>query len=58
MTRFIALVSGKGGVGKTTTTVNVGQALSNLGQKVTLLDANIITPNLGIHLGKFNPEGT
>lgn len=58
MTKFIALVSGKGGVGKTTATVNIGQALVNLGQKVTLLDANIITPNLGINLGVMNPKAT
>ena len=58
MTKFIAFVSGKGGVGKTTSTLNVGQALINLGQKVTLLDANLMTPNLAIHLGFINPDGT
>jgi len=56
MTKFIALVSGKGGVGKTTTTINLGQALTNLGKKVTLVDANLVTPNLGIHLGEINPK--
>ncbi|HLC70564.1 MAG TPA: AAA family ATPase [Candidatus Nanoarchaeia archaeon] len=58
MTRFIALVSGKGGVGKTTSTINVGQALTNLGHKVILLDANLVTPNLGIHLGLMNPPNS
>ncbi len=58
MTKFIAFVSGKGGVGKTTSTLNVGQALTDLGHKVTLLDANLMTPNLAIHLGFINPEGT
>jgi septum site-determining protein MinD len=58
MTKFVAIVSGKGGVGKTTSTLNVGQALANLGKKVLLLDANLVTPNLAIHLGFMNPEGT
>ncbi len=58
MTKFIALVSGKGGVGKTTSTLNVGQALHNLGKEVVLVDGNIATPNLAISLGFINPEGT
>jgi len=58
MTRFIALVSGKGGVGKTTTTLNLGHALHKLGRQVILLDANLATPNLGIQLGLLSPEGT
>ncbi|MBI2125034.1 MinD/ParA family protein, partial [Candidatus Woesearchaeota archaeon] len=58
MTKFIAFVSGKGGVGKTTSTLNTGQALLQQGKRVTLLDANLMTPNLAIHLGFLNPEGT
>lgn len=58
MTKFVAVVSGKGGVGKTTCTLNVGQSLSKLGKDVVLVDANIVTPNLAIHLGHMNPEGT
>jgi septum site-determining protein MinD len=51
MTRFIAVMSGKGGVGKTTTTINLGTALNSLGRDVTIVDANLTTPNLGLHLG-------
>ncbi|MBM3204236.1 hypothetical protein FJZ55_10085 [Candidatus Woesearchaeota archaeon] len=58
MTRFITLVSGKGGVGKTTTAINLGQALTDMGKKVVVVDANLVTPNVGIHLGVMNPEGT
>ncbi len=58
MTKFIALASGKGGVGKTTTTLNLGQALVNLGKKVVLVDANLVTPNLAIQLGLMNPQNT
>jgi septum site-determining protein MinD len=58
MTRFITFVSGKGGAGKTTSTVNVAQALTNLGKKVIVLDANLVTPNLAIQLGFMNPKGT
>ncbi|MHA1911437.1 MAG: P-loop NTPase [Candidatus Kariarchaeaceae archaeon] len=58
MTKFIAFVSGKGGVGKTTATLNVGQALADYGKRVILMDANLVTPNLALHLGMMNPEGT
>lgn len=58
MTKFVALVSGKGGVGKTTCTLNVGHALTSLGKTAILVDANIVTPNLGLQLGLLNPEGT
>jgi len=47
----VAIVSGKGGVGKTTTTLNLGIALYKLGANVLILDANITTPNLGLYMG-------
>jgi septum site-determining protein MinD len=51
MTRRILVVSGKGGVGKTTLITNLACALAELGQKVVAFDANPTTPNLGLHLG-------
>lgn len=51
MTRVIAISSGKGGVGKTTMTSNLGIALNDFGQKTVVVDANMTTPNLGFHLG-------
>lgn len=54
MTKFVALLSGKGGVGKTTSTLNLGVALRTYGRDVIILDANISMPNLGLHLGSTN----
>jgi len=51
MTRVITCISGKGGVGKTTLTSNLATALSQLGNDVIAVDANLTTPNLGLHLG-------
>jgi MinD-like ATPase involved in chromosome partitioning or flagellar assembly len=54
----IAIVSGKGGVGKTTTTVNLALAMYKLGANVIVMDANITTPNLGLYLGILNTPKT
>ena len=51
MAKVYAIVSGKGGVGKTTTTINLGASLNKLGEDVVIVDANLTTPNIGIHLG-------
>jgi septum site-determining protein MinD len=51
MARVIVVASGKGGVGKTTSTINIGAALNKLGKDVMIVDANLTTPNLGLHLG-------
>ena len=51
MTRFVGILSGKGGVAKTTTTVNLGAAFNYFGRDVTVVDGNLSTPNLGLHLG-------
>ncbi|MBW2966196.1 cell division ATPase MinD [Candidatus Woesearchaeota archaeon] len=54
MTRFVAVASGKGGVGKTTTSINLGVALKNLGKDSLVLDGNLTTPDVGLHLGVTN----
>jgi septum site-determining protein MinD len=49
--RAIVITSGKGGVGKTTTTANVGAALAARGARVVLVDADVGLRNLDIVLG-------
>jgi septum site-determining protein MinD len=49
--RCIVVTSGKGGVGKTTTTANVGVALASTGARVVLVDADVGLRNLDIVLG-------
>ena len=51
MSRLIVITSGKGGVGKTTTAINLGTSLNSFGENVVIVDANLTTPNIGIHLG-------
>ncbi|MCK5042449.1 MAG: cell division ATPase MinD [Candidatus Aenigmarchaeota archaeon] len=51
MTEIISVVSGKGGVGKTTLVSNLAVALTKLGGKVLVIDGNVSGANLGIHLG-------
>ena len=49
--RVIAITSGKGGVGKTNIVANLGFALSQLGQKVLIFDADLGLANLDVLLG-------
>ncbi len=51
MTRLICVSSGKGGVGKTTLTSNLGSALTEFGVDTVVMDTNLTNPNLGFHLG-------
>jgi septum site-determining protein MinD len=54
MGRAIVITSGKGGVGKTTATANLGSALAMLGYSVVLVDADIGLRNLDVVMGLEN----
>ena len=54
MSRIIVTTSGKGGVGKTTVTANLGMALARLGRSVALVDADFGLRNLDLLLGLEN----
>lgn len=52
--KVVTVTSGKGGVGKTTTTANLGIALARLGKKVVVIDADIGLRNLDVVMGLEN----
>ena len=54
MSEVIVITSGKGGVGKTTTTANVGTGLAQLNKKVVLIDTDIGLRNLDVVMGLEN----
>ena len=54
MARRIVITSGKGGVGKTTITANLGIALANLGARVVLIDVDFGLNNLDVVMGLEN----
>ena len=58
VSKIIAVGSGKGGVGKTTVAVNLAIALSKMGQRVGLIDADIYGPNVPLMMGSSQaPRG-
>lgn len=54
----LGVVSGKGGVGKTTTVLNVGAALNAMGKSVVLVDANLEAADLSLYLGGIDYNKT
>jgi len=50
MAKAIVISSAKGGVGKTVTAINLAFALNLLGKKAVIVDGNLATPNVGLHL--------
>ena len=54
MGEVIVITSGKGGVGKTTTTANIGTGLAKLNKKVVLIDTDIGLRNLDVVMGLEN----
>lgn len=55
---FVMVSSGKGGVGKSTTTLNLAISMAKLGKKVGLLDADIYGPNIPRMLGEAETKPT
>ncbi len=47
--QIVAMASGKGGVGKTTLTANLGLALAEQGARVVMIDADLGLANLAVH---------
>ncbi|MEM2282746.1 MAG: cell division ATPase MinD [Candidatus Hadarchaeales archaeon] len=58
MGRVIALVSGKGGTGKSTVACNLGTALAELGKKTVVVDADLTMANVGLMLGLHDKKIT
>ena len=54
MAKVIVITSGKGGVGKTTTTSNIGVGLALKGKKVLMIDTDIGLRNLDVVMGLEN----
>jgi septum site-determining protein MinD len=54
MKKIMVITSGKGGVGKTTTAINLAAAMNHFGEKSLVIDGNLTTPNVGLHLN--SPE--
>lgn len=58
MSRFIAITSGKGGVGRTSLTFNLGVAMSLFGERIVMMDMDLVMANLDVITGLLNPDVT
>ena len=58
MAEIIGIMSGKGGVGKTTIALNLGLAMHLFGDDITVVDGDIKNPNLGLYLGIYHYPAT
>lgn len=58
MGEVIGILSLKGGVGKTSSVMSLGSAISNFDKKVLLIDGNFSAPNLGLYLNMLEPKVT
>ena len=56
MSQVIVITSGKGGVGKTTSTANIGTGLARMNKKVVLIDTDIGLRNLDVGDGAGKPD--
>lgn len=56
MTRFVGIVSGKGGVGRTTIAINLSTALHKFNREIILVDAHLNQPHIALFLGSHNVE--
>ena len=54
MGKIIGVVSGKGGVGKTTLVANLALSLKEFGERIAAIDCNITTPHLSFYLGAYD----
>jgi len=58
MGEVIGIVSGKGGVGKTTLALNLGLAMHLFGENVVIVDGDTKNPNIGLYLGIYQYQAT
>ena len=58
MAKVLAIVSGKGGVGKTLVAINLAMALNNFGRRVLLIDGDIKKPNISVYLNHPHSQPT